>query len=186
FVAFLTVVAMAAWIQGRWGGLADPRKNQVMAFGVAVAVSAVGGWYFLEIDPPPESDCATETAAFEDLDFSEDIPWQEFSEPAVASLAGQVVFIDFTADWCLTCKVNEKTVLNTKAVRGHMADNGVMPLKADWTNRNEVITKWLQRYGKAGVPFYLVIPADPGAEPIALPEVITPNTVIEALEKAKG
>ena len=103
-----------------------------------------------------------------------------------ASLAGQVVFIDFTADWCLTCKVNEKTVLNTESVRGYMAANGVMPLKADWTNRNQVITQWLQRYGKAGVPFYLVIPADPGAEPIALPEVITPNTVIDALKQAKG
>lgn len=186
FIAFLTVVGMAAWIQGRWGGLADPRKNQMMAFVVAMAVSAVGGWYFLKIDPPPTADCATETAAFDTLDFEEEIPWQEFSEPAVASLSGQVIFVDFTADWCLTCKVNEKTVLNTEAVRGHMAENGVMPLKADWTNRNEVITKWLKRYGKAGVPFYLVIPADPSAEPIPLPEVITPNSVIEALEKAKG
>lgn len=186
FVAFLTVVGMGAWIQGRWGGLADPRKNQAMAFGVALLLSVAGGWYFLKTDPPPEADCATETAAFEDLNFDEEIPWQPFSEPAVASLSGQVVFVDFTADWCLTCKVNEKTVLNTESVRRHMAENGVMPLKADWTNRNEVITKWLQRYGKAGVPFYLVIPADPGAEPIPLPEVITPDSVIEALEQAKG
>ena len=185
FVAFLTVVGVGAWIQGRFGGLSAPKKKQGMAFVGALVLSALGGWYFLKTEPVQAADCATEAAAFEELDFSEDIPWQPFSEPAVAELSGEhLVFVDFTADWCLTCKVNEKTVLNTEQVRGAMAERGVMPLKADWTNRDEVITKWLQRYGKAGVPFYLVIPADPSKEPIPLPEVITPESVISAFDQA--
>ncbi len=104
----------------------------------------------------------------------------------VAELDGQTVFIDFTADWCLTCKVNEKTVLNTATVRNAMQASGVVPLKADWTRKDEVITKWLQRYGRAGVPFYLVIPKNRSMEPIALPEVITPDLVAEALARASG
>ena len=105
---------------------------------------------------------------------------------AIAAAGGSPVFIDFTAEWCLTCKVNEKTILNTSGIRTSMADNGVIPLKAGWTNKDETITTWLQRYGKAGVPFYLVIPADPDKAPIPLPEVITPALVKETLAKAAG
>jgi len=61
---------------------------------------------------------------------------------------------------------------------------GVVPLVADWTRRDPEITEWLQRYGRAGVPFYLVIPADPAADPIPLPEAITRSDVVEALEQA--
>ena len=96
------------------------------------------------------------------------------------------MFVDFTADWCLTCKVNEKTILESLAVREGMAELGVVPLKADWTRRDEVITKWLRRYGKAGVPFYLVVPADRSRANIALPEVITVDTVLTALRQAGG
>ena len=108
------------------------------------------------------------------------------TEESVAAQAGSPVFIDFTAEWCLTCKINEKTILNTSGVRESMAENGIIPLKADWTNKDETITTWLQRYGKAGVPFYLVIPADKDAAPIPLPEVITPALVKESFEKAAG
>jgi thiol:disulfide interchange protein DsbD len=64
-----------------------------------------------------------------------------------------------------------------------MASAGVVPLKADWTRRDPVITAWLQRFGKAGVPLYVVLPSDRAADPIVLPEVITPGIVIEALKQ---
>jgi thiol:disulfide interchange protein len=64
-----------------------------------------------------------------------------------------------------------------------MAKHGVVPLKADWTRKDDVITKWLKRYGKVGVPFYLVLPAD-GGEAIPLPEVLTPGLVNDALNQA--
>ena len=105
-----------------------------------------------------------------ELGFEKEIPWQPFSDQAVKDLKGQALFIDFTADWCLTCKVNEKSILETETVRNAMKDIGVIPLKADWTRRDEDITKWLKKFGKAGVPFYLVIAKDGTAIP--LPEVI--------------
>ena len=66
-----------------------------------------------------------------------------------------------------------------------MKEHGIVPLKADWTRRDPVITEWLQRFGKAGVPFYLMLPADEGKAPIPLPEVITPGIVIDGFKAAK-
>jgi thiol:disulfide interchange protein DsbD len=189
FTGFLLAVGVGAWIFGHYGGPTESTGRQAGAFGVAVVVSAIAGWQLIDLEFA-EPECAPgggATTAATDLDFSEGIPWQPFSEESVASFSGQsTVFIDFTADWCLTCKVNEQTVLDTDTVKRGMVDLGVVPLKADWTRRDEVITEWLQRYGKAGVPFYLVVPADPSKDPIPLPEVITPDIVVEALEKANG
>ncbi len=186
FLGFLVAVAAGAWIFGRWGGPIETGRRQLAAFFAGVVLSAVVGWKFLVFEIPEDASCAdTSPVAFDALDWSEkDIPWQPFSDQRVVDLRGNAIFIDFTADWCLTCKVNEKGVLNTEAVRSVMQQNKVIPLKADWTRKDEVITSWLQRYGRAGVPFYLVIPADPSQAPIPLPEVITADIVNEALAKA--
>ena len=186
FLGFLVAVGGGCWIFGRWGGPTESAQRQAGAFSVGVAVSAVVGWQMLTFEIPDDPVCDSgPVVAAADLDWSgDDVPWQPFDEARIAELDGQTVFIDFTADWCLTCKVNEKTVLNTETVRGAMQSAGVVPLKADWTRKDEVITKWLQRYGRAGVPFYLVVPKDRTADPIPLPEVITPDLVAEALARA--
>lgn len=186
FLGFLVAVGGGCWIFGRWGGPTEPARRQAGAFSVGVALSAVVGWQLLTFEIPDDPVCDSgPVVASSDLDWNgDDVPWQPFDEARVAELDGQTVFIDFTADWCLTCKVNEKTVLNTKTVRSAMQSAGVVPLKADWTRKDEVITKWLQRYGRAGVPFYLVVPKDRTADPIPLPEVITPDLVAEALARA--
>jgi thiol:disulfide interchange protein DsbD len=181
-LAFLLFVALGCWVFGRWGGLVAPRKHQLIALLVAVAISTAAGFQFLVTElasEAPKNDGELTT----DVDFSEEVPWQAFSEARVAELAGQTVFVDFTADWCLTCKVNERTVLETKTVRSAMERLEVIPLKADWTRRDEEITRWLQKFGKAGVPFYLVIPADRSREMLPLPEVITPSLVVAKLEE---
>ncbi|MCK6502030.1 thioredoxin family protein [Myxococcota bacterium] len=183
---FLSAVALGAWIFGRFGGVTASGRRQAGALAVAVVIAAFTGRNVLKTtlaadDCAPAELAATDAAA---MDWSEDIPWQPFSDQAVASLDGKLVFIDFTADWCLTCKVNEKNILDTDGVRQAMAQAGVVPLKADWTRRDETITAWLQRFGKAGVPFYLVIPADRSRAPIPLPEVITPDIVKQALKDA--
>ena len=184
FLAFLLVVSMGCWILGRWGGPVATDGAKLRSLLIAVGLSVLAGVQFLVTDfAEPEK--ADNGEIVTDLDFSESVPWQPFTEARVAALAGQPVFVDFTADWCLSCKANEKTVLASEAVRSAMKANGVIPLKADWTRRDAVITKWLQRYGKAGVPFYLMIPADASREHIALPEVITPGIVIDAFERAK-
>lgn len=185
FLAFLFFVAFGAWQIGRFGGPMEEPRRQLLWLGIALANITFGGVKFLDLEfAEPAAIAATSSDC--DLDFAEEIPWKPFSEDQVTKLAGTPIFIDFTADWCLTCKVNEKTILATSTVRSAMDELGVCPLKADWTRKDETISTWLQRYGKAGVPFYLVMPADPKAEPIALPEVITPDLVVDAMKKAAG
>ena len=114
------------------------------------------------------------------------IDWVEFSPELLEAevTGGNTVFIDFTAAWCITCKVNEKTVIDTDEVRAKLEELGVVSMLGDWTNRDPVITQVLRQYGRSGVPFYAVFPAGKLDEPIVLPEVIHKAIVIEALEKA--
>jgi len=182
FLAVLLFLSIGSWVFGRWGGPMESGSRQLMAFVMAVAIGGLGAHFFLDLEMAVDEPTSSSTLSSE-LDFSESMPWQAFSEERLAELEGTTVFVDFTADWCLTCKVNEKTILETEKVRNAMRDLGVVPLKADWTRRDPVITRWLQRYGKAGVPFYLVIPGDRALENIPLPEVITGDGVIEALRR---
>ena len=116
---------------------------------------------------------------------AEDALWVAFDEQeiAAAQARGEVVFVDFTADWCITCKVNERTVLARDDVMAALTADGVVMMKADWTRRDERIRSVLAQFGRAGVPMYLVYPAG-GGEPQVLPEVLTPSIVIDAVHKA--
>jgi thiol:disulfide interchange protein DsbD len=109
--------------------------------------------------------------------------WQPYAPETVERLraSGQPVFIDFTAAWCLTCQVNERSVLSTTAVREAFAERNVAMVKADWTNRDPAITEALESLGRSGVPVYALYPGD-GSGPRLLPEVLTQDIVLNALE----
>ena len=98
-----------------------------------------------------------------------------FSEAALAAAraTGQPVFVWFTADWCVTCKVNESAAIEREAVRAAFEEAGVITLVGDWTRRDEAIARFLTDQGAAGVPLYLWYPA--GGEPRQLPQVLTPD-----------
>lgn len=96
----------------------------------------------------------------------------------------RIVFVDFTADWCFNCKVNERLVLDSAPVQDAFRQHGVILLKADWTNGDENISALLRKFGRAGVPLYVIYP--PAGKPIVLPEVITQDIVLHALNKAAG
>ena len=105
---------------------------------------------------------------------------QAWSEAAVASAqaVGHPVFVDFTADWCLTCKVNEAGAINRDSVRAAFRKAGVVELVGDWTNGDPAITRFLESRARAGVPLYLWY--EPGnAEPEELPQVLTPSMLSE-------
>lgn len=108
----------------------------------------------------------------------------EWSDEQVEALrqSGQPVFVDVTADWCITCKANENAVLFTADVEQAFVEHGVAYVIADWTNHNAEIAGLLKRYQRNGIPLYLMYPADPGADPIILPQILTKGTVIDALE----
>ena len=93
-----------------------------------------------------------------------------------ARKSGKPVFAYFTADWCLSCKVNESVAIDTDATATAFRKAGVKVLVGDWTRRDPAITRFLTAQGAAGVPRYLWYPAGPGA-PRQLPQVLTPDTL---------
>jgi suppressor for copper-sensitivity B len=112
------------------------------------------------------------------------IPWVEFDRAKAESLAanGQLVFVDVTADWCFTCKVNERLVLDTPEVAEAFEEHGVVPMKADWTNRNDEIAKFLAEHGRYGIPFYLLY--RPGQEPHIFGELPSKDGFVAAVREA--
>ena len=94
------------------------------------------------------------------------------------------VFIDFTAAWCITCKFNEASVLESAAVKSAFERYGVVKMKADWTNADPVITKTLKQFGRVGVPLYVLYPAATPNQPVVLPELLTQALVLDHLQSA--
>ena len=98
---------------------------------------------------------------------------------------GQPVFVYFTADWCLSCKANERAALATDAVGDAMNERGIKVVEADWTSEDPAITEWLEKYNRVGVPLYLYFPAGSTAATAAvLPQLLLPQIVIDAIDDA--
>ncbi|WP_147044864.1 protein-disulfide reductase DsbD family protein [Methylobacterium gnaphalii] len=97
---------------------------------------------------------------------------------------GRTVFVDMTAAWCITCQINERTTLSRDAVRRAFHANDVALLRGDWTNQNPEITALLERYGRSGVPLYLVYRGK--AEAVVLPQILTEGIVLAEIEKRPG
>jgi thiol:disulfide interchange protein len=112
------------------------------------------------------------------------IGWVPFDRARAESLAasGQLVFVDVTADWCFTCKVNERLILDTPEIAGAFAAHHVLPMRADWTNRSDAIARFLADNGRYGIPFYPLY--RPGREPLVFSELPSKTTILAALDAA--
>jgi thiol:disulfide interchange protein DsbD len=183
--AFLLMVGIACWLVGRFATL-TATKGKFWLTWIAAAAIVVAGWIWFAQPIVDAKEVLSPDAAGPETNG--EIQWEPFSLEALDShlSEGKAVFIDFTAEWCLTCKVNEKTVLADEDVVRKFESSGIVPVKADWTNRNTDITQLLSKFGRSGVPLYVVFPAGRPTEPIVLPEVITAGIVIDALEKGVG
>jgi thiol:disulfide interchange protein DsbD len=180
-LVLLGMIALATWVYGE----SQTSKRTLATVATVLAIGAAGATGVWALDfPEARSEDGAATARTEDSDGAHD--WQPWSEDRVDELLdeGRPVFVDFTADWCITCKVNERTVLSTDEVVEGFDQYDVATLKADWTDGDERITRKLREFGKGGVPMYLVYsPARP-EEPEVLPEVLTSGRVVGAVEQA--
>jgi thiol:disulfide interchange protein/DsbC/DsbD-like thiol-disulfide interchange protein len=163
------LLAIAGWFLGRWPAR---RWAAVVAALILLGVIALDTLSSQKLTTAPETLSSSEMRAL----------WQPWSPEAVSRslAAGQPVFVDFSASWCLTCQVNERAVLNQPEVVKTFQAKNVVLMKADWTRHDEAITRALTALGRSGVPAYaLYAPGE--ANPRLLPEVLTPGIVINAI-----
>ena len=181
---FLVVVAFAAWIFGEF--VQRGRRSKLTA-AIITLILLISGYVFalekqLDWRNPPTG--LTSTGSLKES--ADGIDWQRWSPEAVAAAraAGKIVFVDFTADWCLTCQVNKRTSIETAAVREKIRSLNVAAFIGDYTHFSPEITAELKKFQRAGVPLVVVYPKNSAALPIVLPEVLTPGIVLRALVQA--
>jgi len=112
--------------------------------------------------------------------------WTVFERSAIARHVsrGHVVVVDVTADWCVTCKANKALVLDREPVASALQTDGIIAMQADWTRPNDAIARYLKANNRFGIPFNAIY--GPGApEGIILPEVLSTQLVLDAIEAAK-
>jgi thiol:disulfide interchange protein len=168
--AFL-LLAIAAWILGRWPARRLPSVFATAVILLAIATPLYALWKLPETAAGPASAAAREAG------------WQPWTRASIEQYRGQgrPVFVDFTAKWCLSCQVNERVVLNRPDVQRRLHDSGIVLVRADWTRHDEDIATALAGLGRSGVPTYVFYL--PGKPPLLLPEVLTPGLMFSALDQ---
>jgi thiol:disulfide interchange protein DsbD len=163
----LVLVAMAVWAYGRWNAPgASPGRARfgMVACLVLLAAGAWAGW--------PRA--AAPNA----------IVWEKWSPEAVEKLRSEnrIVYVDFTARWCATCQANKRLVFQNDEILRVFHEKNIATLEGDWTNKDAQITAELAKYHRAAVPFNVIwLPGR--AEPVQLPEILTPSAVLGAISK---
>jgi thiol:disulfide interchange protein DsbD len=173
-LAALLLIAAGAWLYGRGTAPTATRGGRLTLVTSAGALVAAG--LTLGLSQAQASPASPGVQAD---------GWEPYSESRLADLrrAGQPVFIDFTADWCLTCQVNHRVALEADDVRERFVRQGVIRMKADWTLRDERISRALAAHGRQGVPLYVLYGRGRDAPARLLPEVLSPGVVLQALDE---
>jgi thiol:disulfide interchange protein DsbD len=181
-LAGLFLISLGVWMFERSSRGRGHKNRTAWIRAAAAAVTLAGVIGAFSQNPVSVSQVASQGSAHSDA------LWEPFSEVRIRELRreGRPLFVNFTAAWCITCQVNKTLVLDRREVLDAFTRNNVALMKADWTNRDDAITRSLARYGRRGVPVYVLYGGGTGSDPILLPEILTVNLVIEALEKLAG
>ena len=166
----LLIVAFSLWLHSKVKDLKTPIGVLLV---LACATGTAANW-----------DKLTTIATAQVVTQSKLIAWKAYSKDLVqeATRNKQAIFIEFTADWCVTCKANENLVIETKEVADVIKARNILPLMADWTTGSDLITEALNEYGGNAVPHYVVI--NPTGEIEVLPPLLTKGSLVEALYKS--
>ena len=166
----LVVVAAGLWWWGRLGLRAAPLARALAV--LLIVLGSVGLWAVYALPAAPSQAVAERGV-------------EPYSAAALAKhrSEGRIVFVNMTADWCVTCKANEKRVLATPEFAEALQTSGAIYMKGDWTTVDPEITRFLEQHGAVGVPLYVVFP-NGGGEGEVLPTVLTSSIVVDALARA--
>ena len=173
-------LALAVWLYGAFlGPLSSPRGKTFAALGIILSLLLGLGYFAGNLFARAAATAPEKSASVP----ADGMPWVPYSETELQRLLaeGKPVFLDFTADWCITCKFNMRTAIDTKAVREAFAARGIVPMLADWTNSNPEITAKLAQFDRVGVPFYLFYPPGRADDPVILPELLTEQIILRAV-----
>lgn len=178
-LAASVVLSFAAWLYGIAQRRAFQGKGHRALFALTAAlVVAVLAPLPGLVKPAASSPEVGQTA---------EVSSQRWTPQTVAAQRGhgKAIFVNFTASWCITCQVNEKTSLSTQAVKEALVKTDTLYMVADSTKFNPDVDDALNQFGQGGLPLYVVYPAD-GGPPKVLPQVLTPGIVVNALTQAAG
>jgi len=172
---FLLVISVACWMKGAFVVPTSSAAKRGITLVLMLVLVFASGIYFIG------NKFHSANIASADSRLRGD--WQAFTPERLQGELeqGRFVFVDFTAAWCLTCKFNEASVLESAEVREAFQRHAIVKLKADWTNGDPVITRILQHFGRPGVPLYVLYPGK-NEEPIVFPELLTKSMLLEKLE----
>ena len=172
----LLLISIAAWMLGKWATLVQTQTKRWITYFVSTLVIGLGVYVAIS------SLEFSQVASGQQTSSSEGIQWENYSPERVEELksSGTPFFLDFTAAWCLSCQVNDKVVFGSQDVIAAFKNKNIIAIKADWTSRDEKITKALEYFGRNSVPLYVLFGKD--GKPKILPELITPGIVLDALK----
>ena len=178
-LACAVIVSFAVWLYG----IAQRRRYQGQSYKILLAFTVA--FFAVAVAPLPSVMKTGEAlTARQNTENVTPVKWSPQNVDAMRG-HGKAIFVNFTASWCITCQVNDRTSLSTQAVKQAMARTGTVYMVADSTSFNADIDDAMNRFGQGGLPLYVVYPAD-GSAPKVLPQVLTPSIVVNALDQASG
>ena len=166
----LLTLGIACWVQGAFNTLVASDRARWLSRGVIALLLLGGGWF-----------CVDQIVHAEPLSAGS-VPFA--TQLDQAQKTGRLVFVDFTASWCVNCKVNERVVLATAPVQKALQDRQAVFLKADYTAYSEDIARLLHQFNAPSVPLYVIYPAGHPEAPVVLPVVLTQQIVLAGLAEA--